>query len=250
MTDPVRPMGVTPMSEDLDLPDPRVPLVQKVVQEHLADSVWLNAKCFSREPRSLIWAERLTTAEREAEQRFDRSNDLKQLEDLRRHAIAMTFAINGLPPSLQRKLELAKTGVLDRKNPSKEPHRYTPIIELLLDDLGRFQKVLDRLLESPSTQNVARRNRNWRAAAVAEEARRVWAEAKWDGPDIYSDFDALRVFREKRSSLAPKHEKRDAPGPFGRFLVDVNRVLEIFGQDGQPVAAATALESLISARKK
>ncbi|MDM7970706.1 MAG: hypothetical protein QUV10_13910 [Paracoccaceae bacterium] len=106
----------------------------------------------------------------------------------------------------------------------------------------------------------ASKKRNWQAAALAKVARQIWAEEEWDSkPETYgraynrlADYVEPEVrnalafnmnYEKHREEFAPRTEKLDALGPFGRFL---DGVLKCFGCKISP---ASALRSLSDAQK-
>jgi hypothetical protein len=99
--------------------------------------------------------------------------------------------------------------------------------------------------------------RDWPAAAVADEARKIWAEEEWfSKPEKYGvapwllpepNTEEERKAKEQRwreyhnhlAGYAPVSEKQDGPGPFGCFLNDVLDQLSV-----KTKHAASALRSL------
>ena len=108
----------------------------------------------------------------------------------------------------------------------------------------------------------ASKKRDWRSAALAKTARKIWAEQKWQsnsehyGPVVPNELSILALPENERRAekkrfleyethleeFAPKTEKHDAPGPFGRLLSDI---LCVFGCSG---SAASALRSMVQAQ--
>lgn len=106
----------------------------------------------------------------------------------------------------------------------------------------------------------ASKKRNWQAAALAKVARQIWAEEEWNSkpetygvaynrlanhlePDVKNALSFNLDYEKHKEEFAPRTEKLDALGPFGRFLDDV---LDCFGCKISP---ASALRSLSDAQK-
>lgn len=130
----------------------------------------------------------------------------------------------------------------------------------------------------------ASKKRNWQAAAIAFECRYIWGQrtliASGDFPPAFLSneerahmakslkenplaksysspatndevFEELAAAWEARVwEVAPKTQRYDDPGPFGRFLEEIFWQLQILGSDGSPFRAATALQSLTDLERK
>lgn len=127
-----------------------------------------------------------------------------------------------------------------------EPHPVDAAKNSLLD----LSSWLDEMLRHPEFKKQATRKRNWRAASVARACRRVWAVGHLNLRDGTTGGNHYSLTHGQLEALSPSSEKHDAPGPFGRFLEDVNLALDILDKHGEPFSAASALRSLAQASKQ
>jgi len=126
---------------------------------------------------------------------------------------------------------------------------------------------LSGISSRPEYKVQAAKKRDWRAVSVADFCRKMWGRSEWARLGrpypVFSDGTLEAVlapeatessyhaaFRKFVEECAPRTEKFDAPGPFGRFLEDVFGALGIHGRGGQPLSAASALRSLKEAGKQ
>jgi hypothetical protein len=112
-------------------------------------------------------------------------------------------------------------------------------------------------MQAESRKDTARRRKSdWPALAVADAARIIWAQEKWyEKPEIYgsepvllpapdnADEQAarqrLQEYLKHLDECAPRSDRQYKPGPFGRFLEDVLKSLDV-----DTKIAADALRSL------
>jgi hypothetical protein len=134
----------------------------------------------------------------------------------------------------------------------------------ILVNLGLAEKAIEDLRKMQAYNSKPSSKPNWQAMAIAKCCRQIWAENEWEsdtdkyGPPPMNSWLAIglpsvekclwqehqatyETFLEKHAPISQHH---DRPGPFGRFLEDVFECLGIFGRDGGPVTAATALDAL------
>jgi hypothetical protein len=231
-------MGLTPMEDHLRRPDPRKPAVEAVVLLHLGSLPGYLS--WSNEFSSLeeFWARHLVYADVNALRVFGVFGDIEAIQEIARMARSLRGALERLSPSAQRGIELAK-------GTSPGPHGYKPVLGSTKADLEWLTENVNRYLEDTKSLTRASRKRNWRAASVARDARKVWAAAHWPlgpRPDIGSELSER--YNRHLEEYAPRSAALGAPGPFGRFLEDVNAALEICTTSGDPISARTALDSL------
>lgn len=232
------------MEEKLRLPDLRQPKVEAIICSHLGSS-----------PGSLGWSNEIWTfagywgfwivqADTDPLRPFGVSADTEKVENIARAVRSLTGAIERLPLSVQRNIELAK-GLSGHRNLNHGPHGYTPVIGSTKAELQRLAEALDRYIRWEKKSPRASGKRNWRAASVASVARQAWAAAHWElgeRPAISSELHER--YRRHLEEYAPRTAALGGPGPFGRFLEDVNAALGICKTSGEPISARTALDSL------
>lgn len=232
-------------------------MTDKTITETLADIVTQHLPTATRtrdgETIAQGYARTIIHADVAAEKWLGFSNDLPALEDLSRALRDVRRAFNSL--SLHTQLSFQRLG-------------YEDLIELMVRAELAEESVSARIRSERSVP-VAGAKRNWRAAAVADACRTVWAAEDWHsrvtGTSLewasggvnalaaFSDPDRMevcRVYYEWIRSMAPEHDKADAPGPFGRFLEDVAEGLGIKGRNGTRLTAASALRAVAQAREQ
>jgi len=153
--------------------------------------------------------------------------------------------------SLEGKTFIPKTRTLQVIQQTMRPAPLPPNpIENAASALRELEAWIVEVRRHPEFKIQARKRKNWRAASVAGTCRMVWAVAKLNLRDEENRLSFSGLSIEAVDSIAPSSEKHDAPGPFGRFLEDVNAALGIMAEDGRPFAAASALRSLKQARQQ
>ncbi len=217
----------------------------------------------SRQPHA--WAKVLLDSAINGPLHFGLTEDLVKVEDLIRTLRRADELIAGLSPGT-REIIVNHSKIWQMVARPNGPN-------LLVSSHSEIRRLLD-VLEDVSGRRLPKRlaglARNWRAAAVAGSCRIVWAAAKWESDGkttpplpvpqslfwkVSQDFPVNDAWLEAEYSkfialAAPTTEKHDAPGPFGRFIEDVFRVLGILGKNGEPFPAASALRAWRSASKQ
>lgn len=128
----------------------------------------------------------------------------------------------------------------------REPHP----MDTAQNSLRDLVDWLDEMLRYPEFKKQAGRKRNWRAASVAKTCKRVWALGQFNLRNGVTGISHGKLTNDQLETLLPNTEKYDAPGPFGRFLEDVNLALDILDKNREPFSAASALRSLAQASKQ
>ncbi|QBX35156.1 hypothetical protein E4191_10960 [Paracoccus liaowanqingii] len=185
---------------------------------------------------------------------FDASFDAEPLERLARALNEAQKALNDLSPSAEMRVSwpLLVTAILKSGGAAASSGRATDNIQLLH---GSTKRTFDDVRRRPRPG----KGRNWRAAAVADACRTVWAIEKWAESEGKSPAaitmgseetagDSGATWNRYLETAAPLFEKNHVPGPFGRFLEDIVKSLGIFGKNGRPVSAAHALRACSQAR--
>ena len=194
--------------------------------------------------RLLLWAST------QSEGWFDASFDAEPLGRLARALREAQIAIKDLSPSAQSRLSWTLALCNNPKAIGATAGSSTAA-----DGIRRFQDATQLASDGVRARPRPGRGRNWRAAAVADACRTVWAMEKWmenegSSPNTTTWKNAAgggRVSRpawdEYLETFAPSNAKDGDPGPFGKFLEDVIAALGIVGRDGEPVSAASALRA-------
>lgn len=186
----------------------------------------------------------------QGERWFHASFDAEPLGRLARALREAQIAIQDLSPSVQSRLSWA----LALYNSSKSVEAMAGSIKAA-DVIRRLQDATQLASDDVRARPRPGRGRNWRAAAVADACRTVWAFEKWvEEERSISDTTTLEdaagvgdvpqaTWEEYLKKSAPSYAKDGDPGPFGKLLEDVIAALRIVGRDGEPVSAASALRA-------
>ncbi|TNC61326.1 hypothetical protein [Rubellimicrobium roseum] len=228
------------MQDDLRVVDlTRIKAVEGVIDRHLP-SLTQEVEVLS----SPVWKQKLSSlhagpivdAAKRASLNFGASPDVEMLEKVERLCRKLDKALDALSPDTRRYIEFEKIAWRERNS--------TSILASCKDQLGRLGKAVGALRNRKMFQATPHQKRNWRAASVAQECRKVWAVGNWSGPLFLArPPDEEERYQQHLRDFAPKHEKDATPGPFGRFLEDVLEVLEVEGAKGEIVSAASALRA-------
>lgn len=227
--------------------------VAKVVEKHMPTSkrrtpqAWTDYERFSE-----YWASAILHAGLLARDRFQVSADVETFEKLER-------ALNEVS---RLSAELTYSGARAFSEECQMLWEGYPedALRVGLANVEALRRAVTELRRSPTHRTAASRKLNWDAVSVAKECRSVWAQEEFDAnPEKYGTviLNALnpdgwteenRAARERfmlhLRDHAPKNEKNNRPGPFGRFVEDVYETLGIYGRDGEAVRAASALAAL------
>lgn len=205
---------------------------------------------------SHLHARHILIADAKGEAWFGASADVEHLERLVRAVRDVQNSLNAL--SISGRSGIRSAMFLAENYGSTE-------IGNSFDDAPRILGILGAAAEETLVRHrrltPSRKGRNWRAAAVAEVCRIVWAQEKWAAAGE-EERRGYRTYVNKKcggeTSFAgwqafirdhvPHSEKSDAPGPFGRFLEDVMLALGITGREGASVSASSALRARLQAR--
>ncbi|MEV8468819.1 hypothetical protein AB0T83_18850 [Fluviibacterium sp. DFM31] len=180
---------------------------------------------------------------------FGLGPDEESWKRLRRASVELKRALVALGNDGMRELNWTSPAWWDKEKPlANEAY--------LVADLVR--EGASEMMEKRRAGVKASKKRDWCAAALAKTARSIWAEEAWHADwDEYGPayINILHVYtlpeREWETAkeqmlkydqhlreFAPKAEKHDAPGPFGRFLEEI---LALYGRN---ISAASALRSM------
>lgn len=247
MMDYPKPLGVTPMEDDLNAPDPRLPRVAAVIVEHLSHTPGFRRLLSLELSFDEIYSRAIVRADTRAPEELGYSREAEAIQSITRMTRHLREALKGLSPATRYDIELAKHSEFGEKL-SKGPHGYTPVLQSVVSELERLEKTLVKYRKRTPRRPMANQKRNWRAASAANIARRVWAAAYWEGGHEDSGDQSQLDYSTHLETFAPRSEQHDKPGPFGRFLEAINAELDILDRNGDPVSAATALGSLKSLR--
>lgn len=208
-----------------------------------------------------FWARSLIDASLNETLSFGLAADALAIEKLRRDVIAVLQGIETLSASTTRftptsRSRQAIVSALMGKEPGSIYQEASLNLHVLLDWVTEVGK-------APAFRRQAKGGRNWRAASVAMSCRNLWGFAQWHilgKPSPSDDFlaqiatigvDQAEFLQQEKAKFilncAPRTEKHDAPGPFGRFLEDVLETLGIVGRDGHRLSAHSALRALSQA---
>lgn len=232
--------------------------LKSIIERHLPSSSTLypGAKTIDDELncRSAFYAQRLLFANDEPLRPFGLGAPPEKWETVRRAAKELKSSL--LSVGLQGVREVGWSAPLwwDRDHPlGFEAYLVSGLVE---EAASKRQELSKSLLP-------AGKKRDWRAAAIAKEARHIWAEQEWaDNPKVYgqvppnelseiflptSDRVSARqqqiAYSKHLEDFAPRSDKHDGPGPFGRFLNDILQTLSV------SCSSASALRSLSDANK-
>lgn len=223
---------------------------------------------FGTDLRPSYWAGMVVEADANDTLLFGVSEDALALETLLRNTRStlkgvksLTMATKGFKPRMHT------AWVVRNMIAGQERDVFNEAEQALLN----LEAWIEGIVEHDTFRTQAKKSRNWRAASVAHMCRIVWAAAHWElssrplpkqrlnalawpfGETEEDDQLTKRLRIEYSTYLAdyaPKSEKYDAPGPFGRFLEEVFLTLGILGKDGNAFPAASALRSLADAGKQ
>jgi hypothetical protein len=208
-----------------------------------------------------FWAQTVIDANENSTLTFGESSDADAVAGLRHDVLCVLRGLDALSLSTLNFTPRTRTkeviaGILLGKEPGAIYRDTSVALHALLGWLNDLAK-------EPAFRRQAKGGRNWRAASVAVACRNLWGFGQWHiqgHPDPHSRLrlaksdlelaEAQRLASAKVTfvmNCAPRSEKYDAPGPFGRFLEEVFEVLEIRGRDGSIVSAHSALRALSQA---
>ncbi|WP_439521075.1 hypothetical protein [Marivita sp.] len=230
-------------------------------------AVFSGAKQYSK-PSHFI-SERITEVLREPEGYFGlvTNQELERLDRLRKAAIEYERAIDSLTSEDQKRIHHSihddHRHIGDHLVTILSEYRFPVALAarraMVISESAK--KVLNERRELPQADG----RRHWQIAALAGICREIWAEQEWAvhpekygsqpainvlSPNYYRDIDSGLSDRYKRfiEDFAPRTAKKDAPGPFGRFLTDVLDIVHTESND--PPSAQSALRSWQDARKQ
>ncbi|MCA0943377.1 hypothetical protein LCM08_00470 [Salipiger pacificus] len=229
-----------------------------VIEKHLPSSRGPNGAGNSR---SDMYSRFLVMADVHDSASFGVSHDVEGLEDLERFLSRAMAVVKELSPVGRTRLN-SELGWY-------YPENDCPLADLVLAmDIGK--RGVANLRKRELFRKKASKRRNWRAASVADEARRVWGLEEFNAnPELYGgpiknelqiltlpsetatvERNRLRKYEEFVENYAPTSDNHYRPGPFGRFLEDVFETLGIVTDEGGAVTAATALDALKKIRSQ
>jgi hypothetical protein len=212
------------------------------------------------------WASLLLDADLNDTHFFGRSVDSEKLEDVHRTVRDLTQQLDSLSYATKNYTPRAFStwrirNMLEgkRRNPFSEAIEALVLLELWIAETRK----------SETFKTKATPKRNWRAASVANFCRMIWGFAHWESQgnsrvitnalafpadwtaaQAAAELQRIEEFNRFVQEFAPRAEKLDAPGPFGRFLEDVLAALGIEGRDGKAFSAHSALRSLAQASEQ
>jgi hypothetical protein len=211
-----------------------------------------------------FWARTIVDADLNETLTFGIAADAHAVEKLRRDVKTVIEGIDALAQSTIRytptsRSKQAISDALLGREAGSVYYDATQALRVLMDWLTELAK-------EPAFRRQAKGGRNWRAASVALACRNLWGFGQWHiqgRPNIPGNFfahvetvgleKAEVLQREKIAfvwNCAPRTEKLDAPGPFGRFLEEVLETLGVCGREGQRLSAHSALRALSQAVSK
>lgn len=221
----------------------------QVVEKHLpttAVEVRTRNSVYNR--RSVLLASRIVAAHKTPLWEFGLGPKQEKWEDLRRASSGFLQSLGALTPDGLLELDAAVPDWWDDESG----------LGLSAEAFFSVHAVMASAMAMSKERGGSKApggKRNWGAVAVTKVAREIWAEEHWppEQEEFRSKFDPLPTdydghewshcdFSEEYLShlenFAPKYDKHDHPGPFGRFL---NDLLGVFSED---ISAASALRSL------
>lgn len=146
------------------------------------------------------------------------------MEDLVRNLMSVQITLENLPT--ETRLQYFRS--FNFEYPGEEHPDFPDSEALLMKTLDAALGYAQGIIGFSKKRELvpAGKKRNWEAAAIARECRRIWKLETGDD--------------------APRSQHHDRPASFGRFLEDMLEAFEIRSIDGGRFSAATALRSLAS----
>ncbi len=228
----------------------------RVVEKHLPMSKREAPAGFEFRTLSELWASKLISADVNDTDTFQVSNDIEKLREVASLVRQLRSLSTSLTPPTIRSIRRAS------------PFFWADNSDVVVDALIRLElleRAVAKVRKDDKFQKLVSKKRNWRAAAVAKECRRVWAkehvQARMREAGEELPLNALselslsgerreiamnqRLTYEKRvADFPPSTVHNDRPGPFGEFVQDVFVALGITNNEGEAVRAASALRAL------
>lgn len=194
------------------------------------------------------------------------TNEMERLQRFRKAAVEFVRASAALsrPERMRLDLAIGTDNIIGKiLDPDSNPDGWPSVeIEMLVSAIGKQSGVVEK---ERKVLPQASGRRNWEIAALAGTCREIWGEQEWiANPERYgkapirnalrSDYysvenqELIRRYEMHVRDFANKYEKKDGPGPFGKFLEDV---LTIVTPDcDERSSAQSALRSWRDARKQ
>ena len=221
---------------------------------------------WERMPRCEYYANRISWADTDDAHAFGESKDAQTIKELEKSLSRTAFKIQELGLTSKRYLS-SNLGVFSQSD--EELGDFEALIDFMVK--LKLARTAVKIMRAQSKfQNTPSLKPNWRAMSVAKVCREIWAEEEWTsnekkyGPEplnemlVWSRPDDERVLWKKWRAIyddhienfAPRYQKHNSPGAFGRFLEEIFETLGILAKDGAAVTAATALDALRNQKRQ
>lgn len=234
--------------------------LDEVILNHLGSVDFGVAKTLPE--NSHFWARIILDADLKEDTVFGVSRDIVGLEELHRAAFQCIAAMDALSTGTRR--YPPKSRSLEFIAMRLQGHTEAAVFGDARAALLALSDWVGELRREDTFKHPAHRGKNWRAASIARTCREVWGHGQWERKAHHSlplnslsdaakqvgDAEYMRLAEEQANFIkncAPLAEKRDKPGPFGRFLEDVFEVLGVVGRNGERYSAQSALRALSDA---
>lgn len=224
-------------------------ILRVVIEKHLPSAAERLHDGETSGTMSAYYAARLNEASKVPLTAFGLGPSVEKWEKLRRSARQFCDALDEIGIQGIREVALYAPPWWDSELPLGHEARF------LAELVGEVAVDLERKAKSSPAVGA---KRDWKAAALAKVAREIWAENEWfSNPAVYGERppnslgdlllpphervearDIRRAYHRHVSSFAPRSDKHDGPGPFGRFLADILSALSVGS------SPASALRSL------
>lgn len=236
-----------------------VSVLADVIEKHLPSTSRATQRGSAYTPQSEEHASGLITTLLTNAEVFGASHDIEALDDLFRSLI-------NTQKQLKRISFPARQSINSLGSIWAQSSDYV-LIDSFRESVENMAEAVDMARSARKNLKPASAKRNWEAAAIAGACRGIWGAEKFfatndDTDDFLLNLNAFSIeisgisverrqrlfaqraeFTEMVKEFAPKAEKHDQPGPFGRFLEDVLSVLIVNGKNDETITAASALRS-------
>jgi len=197
------------------------------------------------------------------EELFSVSRYSNKLEEIARNLRQLTTLLGELPETFYYHADM-------RRHTDRKPVSGRFTLSDFLAHAEEAKKFVERYKMDPDMRTQASAKRNWLAASIAFECKRVWgaevlierhgsiasalafesaSAPKHQNSDI-ALMDQYERFRTTLLACSPNSQHHLRPGPFGRFLEGVFATMSIYDMSGNVVSAATALDSLSAIQRQ